>query len=44
MSEAHCYDCKHYHIEYFPDGFNDEWCKVNNIYLHDENCPNYEKD
>lgn len=41
-----CYNCKHYHLEIY-DGespFNDEWCKIDNTHLHDDDCPNYEKE
>ena len=43
---SRCWNCKHYHLEFYDgvDGFCEEWCKVNNIYLHDDDCPNYEKE
>lgn len=44
FSFSKCASCKHYHLEFDGDGFNDEWCKINNIYLYDDDCPNYEED
>ena len=41
---TNCGDCKHYHLEFDADGFNEEWCKINNVYLHDSDCPNFEKE
>lgn len=39
-----CADCKYYHLEFDADGFDAEWCKINNIHLHDNDCPNFKGD
>ena len=39
-----CADCKYYHFEWDGDGFHDEWCKKSNVYLHDDDCPNFKGD
>ena len=39
-----CADCEYYHIDFDEENdFNDEWCEINNIYLHNNDCPNYKE-
>ena len=39
-----CVNCKHYHYEWYDEWWVDEWCDIDNIYLFDDDCPNYEED
>ena len=43
MTEKSCINCKHYNYE-FGEWYNDDWCSIDNSYLHDDYCPNYEYD
>lgn len=43
MTEKSCINCKHCNFE-FGERYNDDWCSIDNSYLHYDYCPNYEYD